>query len=53
MNEKEKGFILKKKSYFSVTVIKTQSYASIEANQEKSVTKKQTLHKFHHIWVNV
>lgn len=39
MNKKEKGFILKKKSDFSVTVIKTQLYVSIDANQEKSVTK--------------
>lgn len=39
MNKKEKEFILKEKSDFSVTVIKTQLYVSIDANQEKSVTK--------------
>lgn len=32
MNKKRKGFILKKKNDFSITVFKAQLYASIDAN---------------------
>jgi len=46
MNEKREGCYFKEKIDFSVTVIKTQLYVSIDANQEKSVLKNRLYTKF-------